>query len=300
MDKDIDDGYEAYIDERIRVELEKYFENLPIEGEEEGEGPLCFVSKDTPVYASPYVVSNIMVSGIRRPIKEAWAIIELQNWNTSRGHLEVSSPFKTSAWVCAGNMSGLYNGTYTLQGAEGASICGNTAPGTYVAAHFDNFQCMAPNGNWQLDLTGRGILTRWTICFEASVEGECGEGEGVFEGEGVLEGQPEGEGIVEGEEEGQPDWHTADPDKDNRISLSELLRLIQFFNSDGFHCMAGTEDGYAPGPGDQTCAPHDSDYNSQDWRISLSELLRLIQFFNSGGYHYCPGENTEDGFCPGL
>ncbi len=36
MDKDIDDGYEAYIDERIRVELEKYFENLPIEGEEEG------------------------------------------------------------------------------------------------------------------------------------------------------------------------------------------------------------------------------------------------------------------------
>jgi len=28
-------------------------------------------------------------------------------------------------------------------------------------------------------------------------------------------------------------------------------------------------------------------------------LLRLIQFYNSGGYHYCPGEGTEDGFCPG-
>ncbi len=114
----------------------------------------------------------------------------------------------------------------------------------------------------------------------------------------VLSGAgPEG-----GEEgEGQEDqWQTADQDRNNQISLSELLRVIQFFNSDGFHCEAGTEDGYAPGPGDQTCAAYATDYNPVDWRISLSELLRIIQFFNSGGYHYCPGENTEDGFCPGL
>jgi hypothetical protein len=33
------------------------------------------------------------------------------------------------------------------------------------------------------------------------------------------------------------------------IQLSpELTRLIQFFNSRGYHCQAGTEDGYAPGP----------------------------------------------------
>jgi hypothetical protein len=141
---------------------------------------------------------------------------------------------------------------------------------------------------------------------EGSTEGTVeGSAEGTPEGtpEGVVEGTPEGvvegtpEGITEGE--GTPSsQHSADQDGDFRISLSELLRVIQFFNSGGYHCQTGTEDGYAPGlAGDQTCAPHSSDYNPQDWRISLSELLRVIQFFNSGGYHPCA--EGEDGFCPG-
>jgi len=96
-----------------------------------------------------------------------------------------------------------------------------------------------------------------------------------------------------------PPNHTADQNADYLISLSELLRVIQFFNSGGFHCQTGTEDGYAPGSGgDTSCTPHASDYNPQDWTIGLSELLRLIQFFNSAGYHVCPG--SEDGFCPGV
>ena len=94
--------------------------------------------------------------------------------------------------------------------------------------------------------------------------------------------------------------HTADRDADYEINLSELLRVIQFFNAGGYHCQAGTEDGYAPGPGIETCLPHDTDYNAQDWVVSLYELLRLIQFFNSGGYHDCPGSGTEDGYCPGM
>ncbi len=95
--------------------------------------------------------------------------------------------------------------------------------------------------------------------------------------------------------------HSADPNGDGQINLTELLRVIQFYNSGGFHCEEGTEDGYAPGPGDQTCAPHSSDYapSGPDWRIVLTELLRIIQFYNSGGYHPCPDEGTEDGFCPG-
>ncbi len=94
---------------------------------------------------------------------------------------------------------------------------------------------------------------------------------------------------------------TADQDGNFVISLSELLRVIQFYNSLGLHCEAGTEDGFAPGPvGDQTCAPHSTDYAPQDWGISLSELLRLIQFYNALGYRACPGEGSEDGFCPGL
>jgi hypothetical protein len=98
--------------------------------------------------------------------------------------------------------------------------------------------------------------------------------------------------------------HAADPDENYEISLTELLRVIQFFNIRGFHCVtppAVSEDGYVPGAGgDQSCAPHSSDYSPQDWQISLTELLRLIQFFNIGGYHACPELLTEDGYCPGL
>ena len=95
--------------------------------------------------------------------------------------------------------------------------------------------------------------------------------------------------------------HSSDTEPDWEISLSELLRVIQFFNSDGYSCVPGTEDSYAPGPGDTSCGPHGSDYNPRDWEVNLSELLRLIQFFNSGGYHACPDEDpaTKDGYCPG-
>lgn len=99
-----------------------------------------------------------------------------------------------------------------------------------------------------------------------------------------------------------PGLHTADRNENGRIDLSELLRIIQFYNSGGFHCaedLGLTEDGYLPGPGaNQSCTPHDSDYSvSPDWTINFDELLRIIQFFNSGGYHVCEG--SEDGFCTG-
>ncbi len=140
---------------------------------------------------------------------------------------------------------------------------------------------------------------------------ECGTAVDLVVSGTSPEGGEEGEG--EGSGEGESDCHTADQDCNNLVNLSELLRVIQFFNSGGYHCESGTEDGYAPGPASDKwlqplvlrqitkvdCRPHASDYNTQDWLINLSELLRIIQFFNSGGYHYCPGENTEDGFCPG-
>jgi hypothetical protein len=93
--------------------------------------------------------------------------------------------------------------------------------------------------------------------------------------------------------------HQADQNHDGVIQLApELTRLIQFYNSSGYHCEGGTEDGYAPEAGDTTCAPHQSDQNA-DWVIQLSpELTRLIQFHNLGGYHL--QEGTEDGYAPGL
>jgi hypothetical protein len=95
-------------------------------------------------------------------------------------------------------------------------------------------------------------------------------------------------------------YHSVDTDPDYLITLSELLRDIQFYNTGGLHCEEGTEDGFAPGVGETPCAPHDSDYAPQDWAVSLSELLRAIQFYNTPGYHPCPGDATEDGYCPGY
>ncbi len=52
-----------------------------------------------------------------------------------------------------------------------------------------------------------------------------------------------------GEGEGE---HTADQNGDGQISLPELLRVIQFFNSGGYDACPGevppTEDGFCPGP----------------------------------------------------
>jgi len=92
-------------------------------------------------------------------------------------------------------------------------------------------------------------------------------------------------------------FHSADVNKDRRISLSELLRVIQFFNSGGYGCDLSGEDGYSVDKTDQSCALHNSDYNPQDWKIDLSELLRIIQLFNAGGY-YGP-VISEDGYLPG-
>ncbi|HOQ30871.1 MAG TPA: PASTA domain-containing protein [Candidatus Hydrogenedens sp.] len=91
---------------------------------------------------------------------------------------------------------------------------------------------------------------------EGATEGSF-EGEGTLEGnlEGMVEGTIEGEGTLEGEgiSEGEVEGeyyppHDADPNGDWEISLSELLRIIQFFNMGGYYpCPGQTEDNYCPG-----------------------------------------------------
>lgn len=113
---------------------------------------------------------------------------------------------------------------------------------------------------------------------------------------GVFSGQSE---LCPFEETGE---YAADVDHDSTLSLSEVLRVVQFYNSGRYHCAPPeeeSEDGYNPGFGDilQTCAWHDSDLNF-DYVISLSELLRVIQLYNIGGFRYCPREYTEDNYCP--
>ena len=132
---------------------------------------------------------------------------------------------------------------------------------------------------------------------------QSNEGEGEDEGEGSAEGEGEGdgEGNLEGEGEGSTsvDYHSADQNRDTYINLSELLRIIQFYNSGGYYCAYVTEDGYAPGAsGSYLCDYHDGDYAPSNWRIDLNELLRIIQFYNSAQIHPC--ETGEDGFCLGA
>jgi len=109
---------------------------------------------------------------------------------------------------------------------------------------------------------------------------------------------PEGE-VMEGEVEAEyelPAFQDLDINRDYKISLSEVLRLIQFFNVKEFHCAEESEDGYAAGPGDRSCRPHTSD-TDRNWSISLGELLRGIQFFNAGSYHVCTEHASLDGYC---
>jgi hypothetical protein len=97
-----------------------------------------------------------------------------------------------------------------------------------------------------------------------------------------------------------PDYavpHTADTNQDGLVAVGELLRIVQFYNSGGLSCAAGTEDGFQPGTaGGTECAFHNADYEPADWAINLSELLRVVQFYNARGYYRDP--YAEDGYRP--
>ena len=91
--------------------------------------------------------------------------------------------------------------------------------------------------------------------------------------------------------------HSADTDGDWHISLSELLRVIQLYNSTAYHLNPATEDGYDIGEGITDGPCHSADYLS-DWHITLPELLRVIQLYNAPAHNYCTAGDTEDGFMP--
>jgi hypothetical protein len=111
------------------------------------------------------------------------------------------------------------------------------------------------------------------------------------------------------------DFTDTTPDK--KINLSELLRVIQFYNysSGTYHCDISGEDGYMPGYGtNKDCMFHSSDYTHEvkspgkrtlnivgpDWTIDLDELLRVIQLYKYTCYQI--DSSSADGFkavtCP--
>ncbi|MEI6467026.1 MAG: hypothetical protein WCQ89_20030, partial [Verrucomicrobiota bacterium] len=112
-------------------------------------------------------------------------------------------------------------------------------------------------------------------------------------------------------------WHSADLDRDSRISLLELLRVIELYNTRNGTSRTGAyavnsqgEDGFAPAFDRQAAqsasltAYHSADTN-RDGRIALLELLRVIELYNylsdrvrTGAYHR--SADTEDGFASGA
>jgi len=113
-----------------------------------------------------------------------------------------------------------------------------------------------------------------------------------------------------------PPFHSGDTNGDSRFSLSELLRIIELYNTRNgttrtghYRILESTEDGFAP---DATLTNsqsgnlarfHSADTND-DGKLSLSELLRVIELYNyrSGTTRtgeYRPSPSSEDGFAPG-
>ncbi len=160
------------------------------------------------------------------------------------------------------------------------------------------------HGRWILQVGDtvagdKGRVEEWALIFNSCSSNE-GSAEGSPEGtEGTTEeGNIEGEGMQEGEF--MPPYHSADTNHNWRIEFSEILRVIQLYNSGGYSCKPGPEDGYAPNPyGPRNCTNHSADYAPSDFKIAINELLRVVQFSNSqsGYYHYDP--STEDYYAPG-
>lgn len=113
------------------------------------------------------------------------------------------------------------------------------------------------------------------------------------------------------------DYHSADISRDFRISLLELTRVIELYNTrngttrTGAYVVASatTEDGFASDsarPSSSTVLLtryHAADSN-RDGKVSLVELTRVIELYNyrSGTTRtgqYKPQSGTEDGFAPG-
>jgi len=110
--------------------------------------------------------------------------------------------------------------------------------------------------------------------------------------------------------------HSADVDRNMRISLLELTRVIELYNTRNgttrtgcYGVQIGTEDGFvaAPTRGSTEKASlmvyHSADSN-RDGKVSLLELTRVIELYNTrtgttrtGQYKLQSG--TEDGFAPG-
>ncbi|MFM1749317.1 MAG: hypothetical protein RLZZ188_2983 [Verrucomicrobiota bacterium] len=111
--------------------------------------------------------------------------------------------------------------------------------------------------------------------------------------------------------------HDVDVNGDGRLSLIELTRLIELYNTrhgtarTGAYAIApaGSEDGFTPEPLRAaavvaTLDRHHSADTDRDGKLSLMELTRVIELYNTRSGttrtgEYRESDGTEDGFAPG-
>lgn len=113
-------------------------------------------------------------------------------------------------------------------------------------------------------------------------------------------------------------FHSADTNQDGMISLTELLRVIELYNTrngtqrTGAYRVDATnaEDGFNTEPSRAngtvvTLAKFHSADTNHDGSLSLQELLRVIELYNHrtgtqrDGLYHLDATNIEDGFSPG-
>jgi hypothetical protein len=113
-----------------------------------------------------------------------------------------------------------------------------------------------------------------------------------------------------------PAFHSADTNADGRLSIGELTRVIELYNTrygtvrtGCYAVQAGSEDGFVPDPvrapfATVTLPKYHSADTDTNGMIGLAELTRVIELYNTrvggtrtGQYHNQAG--TEDGFAPG-
>lgn len=108
--------------------------------------------------------------------------------------------------------------------------------------------------------------------------------------------------------------HSADTDRNFRLGLFELTRVIELYNTrltslrtGRYKVQPGTEDGFAADAVsivNQSLTLYHSADSNRDGQITLVELTRVIELYNTrsgttrtGQYHVQAG--TEDGYAPG-
>lgn len=226
--------------------------------------------------------------------------IECGAWIPYQRPTFVTPPF-------AGYMSG--HSTYSAAGAE---VLARFTGSPYFPRGLGEFP--APKNEFLVfeDGPSEDLVLQWASYYDAADESGLSRiYGGIHPPSDDIPGRKMGRVLgAHGFKEAQQYWngtashHSADTDGTPGIGLSELLRVVQFFNAGGYRC-GESEDGYVMGADGEPapdCFEHDIDYAPKDFQIGLSEVLRAVQFYNVGTCRYCETLNpaTEDSFCANL